>query len=594
MENVFFYLIKSSGLIATFLIAYYFLLCKETFFKSNRWFLLFGLVTSVVLPLVTFKKIILIEAAKQYEWANLPIVGKSLAPAPLAYDIDWYLVLTLVYAIGLFVLVFKFVFDFRNLVTILKGQTVQQQADFKFIDVKEKVAPFSYFNYIVYNSTLYSATELENILEHEKVHCEQKHSIDVLVSRVFCILFWYNPFVWFYQKAMLQNLEFIADNEALKTISDKKAYQITLLKVTAHQHCVAISNHFYQSLIKKRIVMLNKNQSKKWNSWKYFIMVPVLAAFLFYFQVKVIAQEKNLPAVAEKTQTNKPIAVVINKNTTDEELKKESELWRKEHNIKLKFSKLKRNSSGEIVAIKVEFKDAKGAKGVSQYSSNEPIKPIRLSQNDDGVIGFGNAASPATYAYHYDSNSDNTADENETVTVYGDDVEAPESPEIPEVPIAPEATEMPEPLSPPDTPLAPKAARRVKSVTTRRPSNGENVIRVVANGKVIEVYTDKMIADLAPILSNSLWELDEQQENIDLKEIKRITRDALRKARKSIHQSAPETEDALREAEHSGVDLEDARREMEKVRDEMQQAKAELEKSRAALEKAKAEAKRKK
>jgi hypothetical protein len=36
--------------------------------------------------------------------------------------------------------------------------------------------------------------------------------------------------IWLYQKAILQNLEFIADSEALLKISDKKAYQITLLK----------------------------------------------------------------------------------------------------------------------------------------------------------------------------------------------------------------------------------------------------------------------------------------------------------------------------------------------------------------------------
>jgi hypothetical protein len=93
----------------------------------------------------------------------------------------------------------------------------------------------------------------------------------------------------------LQNLEFIADSEALKNISDKRAYQITLLKVTTHDNCVAITNHFYQSLIKKRIVMLNKNQSKQSNAWKYFLIGQVLAAFLFYFQVKGYCTGKRQP-----------------------------------------------------------------------------------------------------------------------------------------------------------------------------------------------------------------------------------------------------------------------------------------------------------
>ena len=55
MEPIILYFIKSGALIVLFLTAYYFFLRKETFFKSNRWFLLFGLVISVLLPVVTFK-----------------------------------------------------------------------------------------------------------------------------------------------------------------------------------------------------------------------------------------------------------------------------------------------------------------------------------------------------------------------------------------------------------------------------------------------------------------------------------------------------------------------------------------------------------
>ncbi len=603
MENVFLYLIKSSGLIAVFYAAYFLLLRKETFFKSNRWFLLIGLITSVVLPMVTFKKVIWIDAApKAYEWANVP-VSAALTQYP-AHDIDWYLLLALVYGIGMLALLFKFFFDFKNLATVLKGQTIYQQADFKLIDVAEKVAPFSYFNYIVYNSAMYSDAELENILEHEKVHCEQKHSIDVLLSRFFCILFWYNPFIWMYQRAILQNLEFIADNEALKNISDKKAYQITLLKVTTHDHCVEITNHFYQSLIKKRIVMLNKNESKKWNSWKYFIMVPALAAFLFYFQIKVIAQERHAPVIEQHIGKQGVVAVIIDKNSTDEQLRKESELWKKEHHVKLKFSKIKRNSANEIVAIKVEFNDDKGSKGTTQFSSGEPIKPIRFYKSDDGSIGFGSAEGRQSYAF----NSNNEDDQGEIVTITSEDEEVGEAAELPEAPEAPEPPEVGEPGMPatpataPNAPLPPKAPKKIiKTVDIRKGENGKNRIRVVVNDdEVIDMDVDKVIADLEPMLRSSLDNLEDLK-NIDTEEIRRVTRDAVRNARRSVRDSQTEVEQAMRAADRSKPQLENARREMEAARDEMRQAKAEMEKSkeeleqsRAELQKAKAEAKKQK
>jgi hypothetical protein len=70
------------------------------------------------------------------------------------------------------------------------------------------------------------------------------------------------PVIWLYQKAILQNLEFIADSEALLKISDKSVSNHAF-KITAHENCVVLIQSFYQSLIKKRIIMLNKNQSKK-------------------------------------------------------------------------------------------------------------------------------------------------------------------------------------------------------------------------------------------------------------------------------------------------------------------------------------------
>ncbi|EIA07407.1 M56 family metallopeptidase [Flavobacterium frigoris] len=290
MEILFIYLLKSSGLITLFFLAYYFLLQKETFFTSNRWFLIAGLITSALLPLLVFTKTIWVEAsATAIDWSHIPAV---IPIKKSTYEIDWFLTIGMIYTLGIMGFLIRFGLDYYSLTKVFKGKTIQQQADFKFIDVNEKLAPFSFFNTIVYNSALYSRMELENIIEHEKVHSEQKHTVDVLVTRLFSIMFWFNPIIWLYQKAILQNLEFIADSEALLKISDKKAYQITLLKITTHENCVALSNHFYQSLIKKRIVMLNKNQSKKSNSWKYLSILPALIAFVFLFQINVVAQEK--------------------------------------------------------------------------------------------------------------------------------------------------------------------------------------------------------------------------------------------------------------------------------------------------------------
>ncbi|REG96156.1 M56 family metallopeptidase [Flavobacterium aquicola] len=387
METLFIYIAKSSGLIALFFLAYYFLLRKETFFTANRWFLLAGLFTSLILPWIVFTTIVWVDPTpSDIDWSKIPMT----AVQEESFEINWYLVLAVAYIIGIVLFLVQFALDFYNLNRVLKGKTTQQQADHKFIDLKENIAPFSYFNTIVYNSSLYSEAEMESILEHEKIHSEQYHTIDVLITRFFCILFWFNPFIWLYKKAILQNLEFIADSEASKNISDKKAYQLTLLKITAHENCVVLTNHFYQSLIKKRIVMLNKNQSKKWNSWKYALIIPALAAFVFSFQMEVIAKEKNQKPKAEQTASNDADVYKITKNTTEAELKEKAETISKNYGIAVQFSATKRNANNELTAITVELRKGTEISNNRNVNSSEAIKPfgIVITKDSNGKISI--------------------------------------------------------------------------------------------------------------------------------------------------------------------------------------------------------------
>jgi len=395
MEALFTFIAKSSGLLVLFYCAYYFLLRKETFFNSSRWFLLAGLITSVVLPFLVYTKIVWIEpapvevsvlhknsnAVANTVYNQFPV---SHAVENETFDINWNYLLLTIYIIGFLALIIKFAIDFYSLNTVLKGKKVQQQADFKFVDINENIAPFSYFDYIVYNSSMFTPSELENIIEHEKVHSDQNHTIDVLISRVFCVLFWFNPIIWLYKKAILQNLEFIADSEAAKKISDKKAYQYTLLKITTHESCVAITNHFYQSLIKKRIVMLNKNQSKKRNYWKYYAIIPALVAFVLLFQINTIAQEKERKDLKEVAEKEDSVYVFkIQKNTTDQQLKEMAEKLKQKHNIDVVVSDVKRNTKNELIAIRVDIQKGTSESQILQIEGDKAIKNCGIAVNID-------------------------------------------------------------------------------------------------------------------------------------------------------------------------------------------------------------------
>ena len=148
--------------------------------------------------------------------------------------------------------------------------------------------------------------------------------------------------------------------------------------------------------------MLNKNKSNRKNIWKMALILPIIAGFIYLFQVEVIAQEKN-SVKFKSTNQDKNTAVVdsavaigigyvTNKNATEEEMKIDIASLKKDHNVDYKFSNIKRNEKNEIIAIKISFNDNKGNNGEHEVIGDEPIKPIHFTidvdENGKGEIGF--------------------------------------------------------------------------------------------------------------------------------------------------------------------------------------------------------------
>ena len=131
MEPLFIFIAKSSGLLVLFYCAYYFLLSKETFFNSSRWFLLAGLITSVVLPFLIYTKIVWIDPAPVENStvssiSNYSKVYITHAIENETFEINRNYIILAVYTIGFLALLIKFAIDFYSLNAVLKGKEVQQ------------------------------------------------------------------------------------------------------------------------------------------------------------------------------------------------------------------------------------------------------------------------------------------------------------------------------------------------------------------------------------------------------------------------------------------------------------------------------------
>jgi hypothetical protein len=152
---------------------------------------------------------------------------------------------------------------------------------YRIVELSGNKVPCSFFNYIFINPAAYDWDTYSQILLHEKVHARQLHSIDIILAEL-CIIFqWFNPFAWLYRKEIENNLEYLTDTAVLNnTDTDRAAYQLSLLKVSVPEYSLRIATNYNQSLLKKRIAMMNAKRSNLHILWKYFTLLPLFCLFI--------------------------------------------------------------------------------------------------------------------------------------------------------------------------------------------------------------------------------------------------------------------------------------------------------------------------
>lgn len=299
METVLIYILKSGAVLGLFYCCYILFLKNETYFTANRHFLLGGILASLSIPFIKIKNIIWVETISTpiitntaIQTDNLPEFQNTL-PSTIDTPIDWFAILIYVYSTGVLFFLSRFMLQYWSVKKTLNSRERKKAGSFSIIETDSNIAPFSFFNTIVYNKKMYNNEELEVILTHEKAHCTQYHTLDIIFSHILIALQWFNPFAWLYQKSIQQNLEFLADAATIHQNVSVSNYQNVLLKaITIQVQPNTITNHFYQSLIKKRIIMLHKQSNSK-QHWKLLLILPLITGFIYSCSTEEVIKEKD-------------------------------------------------------------------------------------------------------------------------------------------------------------------------------------------------------------------------------------------------------------------------------------------------------------
>jgi bla regulator protein blaR1 len=206
---------------------------------------------------------------------------------------------------GMLIATSLFVIKLFKLLYLIEKNPKRWHGDILLIKLLKSTAAFSFFNRVFIGDAI-NETERNTILQHEMVHVNHKHSIDLLFFEVLRIVMWFNPLIYLYQSRITALHEYIADAEASKN-QDKQLYYQNLLAQVFDTNKISFINPFYkQSLIKKRIIMLSKSKSKQLHLIKYALLIPMVIAMLMY--------------TSSQAQEIKPVASEEVENLSDEEM----------------------------------------------------------------------------------------------------------------------------------------------------------------------------------------------------------------------------------------------------------------------------------
>lgn len=295
------FFIKSAIALSVFLIFYHLILEREKMHQFNRFFLLFSIVTSFIIPFFSFEiiKEIPVNFSNKISIDQAGIMRQATEKTDYTLIFLWSLY-------GLITLLLAIRFG-RNIWKIISKSRINPIINFeksKLVLVDEKILPHTFLNYIFINADDYKNRNIEEELyTHELVHVNQKHTFDILFVEFLKVIFWFNPLFLFYKKAIQLNHEFLADQEIVKTYNNVPFYQDLLLRKGSGHQTIYLASNLNYLVTKKRLIMMTKRTSKNIAFLKKMAIVPVVLVLTAFLCVKTIAQSSN--KVEMKTDTIK-------------------------------------------------------------------------------------------------------------------------------------------------------------------------------------------------------------------------------------------------------------------------------------------------
>ena len=277
------YELKVAVLIAVFYIFWRLLVANETWHRLNRIVLIATAIASFVLPfcVITIQKTVEIEPVRVVDKPELIITeigsGNGIECVDEPFTVNWQQALMLIYVIGVVLLIARMIISIWRLHRMTTHSELHPIAHSCQIAVSNKVRqPFSWWYTVFMNKDDYEQGNTA-LLTHELGHIRLHHSADVVLVELLTALQWFNPTMWMLRADLHTIHEYEADQQVLSHGFNDIQYLTLLIRKAAHQSGYSLANGIaHQSTLKKRITMIMKPQSNRWQWLRLAYLLPIV------------------------------------------------------------------------------------------------------------------------------------------------------------------------------------------------------------------------------------------------------------------------------------------------------------------------------
>ncbi|EKD32238.1 MAG: peptidase, M56 family [uncultured bacterium] len=289
MDNLLLYLLKVSLVSMVLYLTYLLLYSRDTFYRRNRILLIGILLVSIILPFMKISSFFPVDAADVSTnsvtvlIASGSNIGATVSEKITSFDLSNFLLWIYFFVAG--IILIKVLVSLTRTYMIIRKGTLLDNGFPKVVLTDMEYPPFSFFSNVVVPRKIYEDGDYLEILKHENAHVLQGHTFDLLLTEFLIPFLWFNPFIWLIKRSVILNHEYLADNITIKGASSVKEYQYKLLNIAKYQMNTPLAHNF-SSLIKNRIIMINKKPTRNYAALKSIMILPVVAVLFVLFSFK--------------------------------------------------------------------------------------------------------------------------------------------------------------------------------------------------------------------------------------------------------------------------------------------------------------------